>query len=66
MLISLILAVIVGAIVAGITGIGFLFWVAAIVVFICSLPFTLIVGFFYDRATDARMDRYFDNLDRME
>jgi hypothetical protein len=42
---SLIFAVILGAIVAGLTGIDLLFWVVSIFVFVCSLPFALIDGY---------------------
>jgi hypothetical protein len=45
MIISLIISVILGAIVTGLTGIGFLFWVVSIFVFVCSLPFALIDGY---------------------
>ena len=79
MLILLILSVILGAVVYGFTGIGFLFWVVAIVVFILGLPGALIGGFIsdiQDRADaremerqldeDLRMDRYLDKLDEIE
>ena len=55
MLALLIFAVIAGAVVAGITKIGLLFWVVAILLFICGLPVALITGFFNgiaDRAQD--------------
>jgi hypothetical protein len=45
MIISIIVAMIIGAIVSGLTGIGFLFWIVTIFVFVCSLPFTLIDGY---------------------
>ena len=45
----LIISVILGGIVAGISGIGFLFWVVSIVVFVCGLPFALINGFIQDK-----------------
>jgi flagellar motor component MotA len=41
----LIVAAILGGIVAAISGIGFLFWVVSIFIFICGLPFALINGF---------------------
>jgi len=79
MLVLLILSVILGAVVSGLTGIGFLFWVVAIVVFIFGLPGALIGGFIsdiHDRADareterqlneDLRMDRYLDKLDEIE
>jgi len=45
MLALLIFAVIAGAVVAGITKIGLLFWVVAVFLFICGLPAALITGF---------------------
>jgi hypothetical protein len=45
MLILLVLSIIIGAIVAGVTGIGVLFWVISIFFFICGLPAALITGF---------------------
>jgi len=45
MLILLVLSIIIGAIVAGVTGIGVLFWVISIFFFICGLPIALITGF---------------------
>ena len=48
MLIFLIVGIALGGIAAGITGIGFLFWVVFIIYFICGLPFLLISGFIYD------------------
>jgi high-affinity Fe2+/Pb2+ permease len=52
----LIASIILGAVVAGLTGIGFLFWVVAIAIFICGLPFALISGFVYG-AIDHAQDR---------
>jgi hypothetical protein len=49
LIVSLIVSVILGAVVAGLTGIGFLFWVVAIFVFICSLPFVLVDGYIQDK-----------------
>jgi len=79
MLVLLILSVVLGAVVYGLTGIGFLFWVVAIIVFILGLPGALIGGFIsdiQDRADtremerqldeDLRMDRYLDKLDEIE
>ena len=54
MLVLLIFAVVIGAVVAGITKISFLFWVVAIAAFICGLPFALISGFFNDIADRAQ------------
>lgn len=45
----LIVAIILGGIVAGITGIGLLFWVVSIFIFVCGLPFALINGFIQDK-----------------
>jgi hypothetical protein len=45
----LIVSAILGGIVAGITGIGALFWVVSIVLFVCGLPFTLIDGYIQDK-----------------
>ena len=45
MLALLIFSVILGGIVAGVTGIGILFWVVSVFVFICGLPAALITGF---------------------
>jgi len=47
MLILLIISIILGGIVAGITGIGFLFWVVSIGFFILGLPGALIGGFIH-------------------
>jgi hypothetical protein len=47
LLFLLILSVILGAVAANLTGIGFLFWVVAIFVFICGLPGALITGFIH-------------------
>jgi len=47
MLILLIISVILGGIVAGITGIGFLFWVVSVGFFILGLPGALIGGFIH-------------------
>jgi hypothetical protein len=50
----LIISIIVGAIVAGVTGIGFLFWVVAVPLFVCGLPFALITGFVHDEVSYAQ------------
>jgi hypothetical protein len=47
MLLLLIFSVIIGAIVADAAGIGLLFWVISIFVFICGLPMALITGFIH-------------------
>jgi len=52
----LIIAIILGGIVAIVTGIGFLFWVVSIAIFICGLPFALINGFIQDKI-DYAQDR---------
>jgi hypothetical protein len=49
LIVSLIISAILGAVVAGLTGIGFLFWVVSIFVFICSLPFVLVDGYIQDK-----------------
>jgi hypothetical protein len=50
----LIVSIIAGAVVAGLTGIGFLFWVIAVPMFICGLPFALITGFVHDEVSYAQ------------
>ena len=60
MLVLLIMSVVIGGVVAGISGIGFLFWVGSIGFFVFGLPGALIGGFFNslsDRTRD-REDRY--------
>ena len=47
MLILLIVSVILGGLVSAVTGIGLLFWVVAVVVFIFGLPGALITGFIH-------------------
>jgi hypothetical protein len=47
MLILLVLSIIIGTIVAAVTGIGFLFWVVSIAFFIFGLPGALIAGFIH-------------------
>jgi len=47
MLVLLIISVIIGGIVAGITGIGILFWVVSVGIFILGLPGALIGGFIH-------------------
>jgi hypothetical protein len=47
MLLLLILSVIIGAVIAGVTGSGLLFWVISIFFFICGLPVALITGFIH-------------------
>jgi len=49
LLVLLIVAIILGGIVSGVTGIGFLFWVVSIIIFVCGLPFALINGFIQDK-----------------
>jgi hypothetical protein len=73
MLVSLIISVVLGAIVVGFTGIGFLFWVVSIFIFICSLPFTLIDGYIQskidyvqDREDYRQMMRDIAEEDRMD
>jgi len=79
MLSLLVLSVVLGAVVYGLTGIDFLFWVVAIVIFILGLPGALIGGFIsdiQDRADeremmrqldeDLRMQSYLEKLDEIE
>jgi flagellar motor component MotA len=49
MLSLLVVAIILGGIIAGITGMSFLFWVVSIAIFVCGLPFALINGFIQDK-----------------
>ena len=56
MLVLLIISAILGGIVAGVTGIGVLFWVVSIVFFVLGLPGVLIDGFFHGRDV-YRQDR---------
>ena len=56
MIVLLLISVVLGGIVAGLTGLGFLFWVVAIFVFICGLPGVLIGGFIQGRI-DYAQDR---------
>jgi len=73
MIILLILSIIIGAIVAGVTGIGFLFWVVSIAIFILGLPGALIGGFIHgeneyaqDRADYRELMREIAEEERME
>ena len=73
MLALLIFSIIVGVIVAAISGVGFLFWVFAIGVFVCGLPAALVVGFIYgvvdhaqDRADEREMMREIAEDERMD
>jgi hypothetical protein len=52
----LIAAVILGFIVSGITGVGFLFWIVAGAVFLCGLPGALVTSFVFG-AIDYAQDR---------
>jgi hypothetical protein len=54
MLALLILSVIAGAVVSGLTGIGFLFWLAGGAVFICGLPFALFSSFVHGEVSYAQ------------
>jgi hypothetical protein len=80
MLIWLIISIIIGAIVAGITGVEILFWVVSIALFILGLPGILISGIFtsigdffhseneyaQDRADYREMMRQIDEDERMD
>ena len=52
----LIFSVIIGGIVAAATGVGFLFWVVAILLFVCGLPAALIIGLIHG-AVEYSQDR---------
>jgi len=54
MLILLVVSVILGGIVAGLTGVGFLFWVVSIFFFVCGLPVALITGFIHGEVEYAQ------------
>jgi len=54
MLALLIFAIIAGAVVAGVTGIGILFWVVAIALFVCGLPAALVTGFIHGEVKYAQ------------
>jgi hypothetical protein len=54
MIILIILSVIAGAVISGVTGMGFLFWVAAGVFFVCGLPFALISSFIHGEISYAQ------------
>jgi len=73
MLFLLILSVILGAVVSGITGIGILFWVVAIIIFILGLPGSLIGSFIHgeneysqDRADYRELMREIAEEERMD
>lgn len=73
MIILLVISVVIGGIVAGISGIDFLFWVVSIGVFILGLPSTLIGGFVsdisdynQDRADDREIMRQIAEDDRLD
>ena len=73
MLIFFIIAIALGAIAAGITGIGFLFWVVSLIFIICGLPFALITSFIqgfidysHDRADYREYMRNAAEDDRMD
>jgi len=53
-LVLLILSVILGTVVAGLTGISFLFWVVVVFVFVCRLPVALVTGFIYGEVEYAQ------------
>jgi hypothetical protein len=54
MLILLIMSAAAGAAVYGFTGIGFLFWIAGGVFFVCGLPFAIISSFIHGEVSYAQ------------
>jgi hypothetical protein len=54
MIALLIVSVIAGAAVSGLTGSGFLFWIAGGVFFVCGLPFALITSFIHGEVSYAQ------------
>jgi hypothetical protein len=54
MITLLILSVIIGAVVSGLAGIGFLFWITGGVFFVCGLPFALVSSFVHGEVSYAQ------------
>jgi hypothetical protein len=54
MLVLFILSAIVGTVVYGFTGIGFLFWIAGGVFFVCGLPFAVVSSFVHGEVSYAQ------------
>jgi hypothetical protein len=54
MILLLILSVITGAIISGVTGIGVLFWAAGGFVFICGLPVAAVTSFIHGEVSYAQ------------
>jgi hypothetical protein len=54
MLVLLILSAITGGAVSGLTGMSFLFWLAGGIVFICGLPFVLVISFIHGEVSYAQ------------
>jgi hypothetical protein len=54
MITLLILSVIFGAVVSGLTGIGFLFWIAGGFFLVCGLPFAVISSFIHGEVSYAQ------------
>jgi hypothetical protein len=50
----LIMSVVIGAVVSGVTGIGFLFWIAGGVIFVCGLPFALVISLIHGEISYAQ------------
>jgi hypothetical protein len=50
----LVMSVIAGTAVSGLTGLGFLFWIAGGAVFICGLPFAVISSFVHGEVSYAQ------------
>jgi hypothetical protein len=54
MLTLIILSAIAGAVIYGVTGMEFLFWIAAGIFFVCGLPFALISSFIHGEVSYAQ------------
>jgi 1,4-dihydroxy-2-naphthoate octaprenyltransferase len=54
MIILIVMAIIIGAVVSGLTGISFLFWLAGGFVFFCGLPFTAAASFIHGEVSYAQ------------
>jgi hypothetical protein len=54
MIILLVISAVVGAVVYGFTGIGFLFWIAGGVFFVCGLPFAVVFSLVHGEVSYAQ------------
>jgi hypothetical protein len=54
MIALIIVSIIIGAAVSGLTGIGILFWVVGAAIFICGLPFALVTSFIHNEVSCAQ------------